>query len=108
LKIDRAIAIISNLCYGSNMKISHYLTTTVREGSRLEVILIISKPEKTPDSSILEEHPIVENRQAFLRLPIAERGRILERQAEIALSHYQQDTDCQEWVDLDIAETHEY
>jgi hypothetical protein len=103
------------------MKISHYLTTTVREGSRLEieipdmpvgekveVILIISKPEKTPDSSILEEHPIVENRQAFLRLPIAERGRILERQAEIALSHYQQDTDCQEWVDLDIAETHEY
>jgi hypothetical protein len=46
------------------------------------------------------------DRSAFLKLPIADRRRILEQQAETALPYYQQDTEWQEWLNLDIAEIH--
>jgi Phage integrase, N-terminal SAM-like domain len=65
----------------------------------VEIILIVSEQEKKSGSII--------DRRAFLRLPIADRGRILEQQAETALAHYQKDSEWQEWVDFDIAEIHD-
>jgi hypothetical protein len=95
------------------MKQTHYLTTTVQAGNRLEidlpdflvgqtveVILII--PEIT--SSV----PQFIDRRAFLKLPIAQRQTILAQQAEAALPHYQQDSEWREWVNLDIAETYDH
>jgi hypothetical protein len=47
------------------------------------------------------------DRKSFLKLPIEERNRILEQQAEAALPYYQENqTEWQEWVNLDIAETY--
>jgi hypothetical protein len=94
------------------MKQTRYITTTVQAGNRLEidlpnypigqtieVILIIS------DSSPVVLQPI--DRKSFLKLPIAERQRILELQAEAALPHYQQNQEeWQEWLNLDITDTY--
>jgi hypothetical protein len=99
------------------MKQTSYLTTTIQAGNRLEidlpnfpigqtveVIIITETPNLEAQMLVGEASPLV-NRSQFLKLPIADRRRILEQQAEAALPHYQQDTEWQEWVNLDIAET---
>jgi hypothetical protein len=85
------------------MKQTRYITTTVKAGNRLEidlpnlpigqtveVILIIPDTPQSKPQNI--------DRQSFLKLPLAERRRILEQQAEVALPYYQQDQEWQEWV----------
>ena len=42
------------------------------------------------------------NRQAFMKLTMAERQKILAAQAEAMKDHYAQNTDWQDWVNLDI------
>ncbi len=42
------------------------------------------------------------DRRAFMKLPMAERQRILAAQAEAISEHYEQDVEWQEWVNLDI------
>ena len=70
-------------------------------GQTVEVIILVS--EATPDSSAIEEQaPSLEQRLAFLKLPIAERRRILESQAETVLEHYHQDSEWQELMAGDI------
>jgi hypothetical protein len=106
------------------MKQTSYLTTTIQAGNRLEIDLpnfpigqtvevIIITETPNPDAqtlvgvgaaSVLAEASSLVNRSTFLKLPIADRRRILEQQAEAALPHYQQDTEWQEWVNLDMAE----
>jgi hypothetical protein len=91
------------------MKQTSYLTTTIQPGNRLEIDLPNFPIGQTVEVIIITEMPNPEaqmlNRSQFLKLPIADRRRILEQQAEAALPHYQQDTEWQEWVNLDIAET---
>ncbi|MDJ1174337.1 hypothetical protein [Roseofilum capinflatum] len=41
------------------------------------------------------------DRKSVLRLPLAERNRILEEQAEAMVQHYQEDDQWREWTDLD-------
>jgi hypothetical protein len=92
------------------MKQTHYLTTTVQPGNRLEfelsalvvgqsveVILII------PDSTELTS--AVFDRRALLKLPLAARRQIMAQQAEAALPYYEQDTEWREWVNADLAGT---
>jgi hypothetical protein len=92
------------------MKQTHYLTATVQASSRLEVDLpdlpvgqtvevIVILPESPPTS------PSSIDRRAFLKLSLEERRQILEQQAEAALSHYQQNLEWHEWVNLDMTET---
>jgi hypothetical protein len=95
------------------MKQTRYITTTVQAGNRLEIDLphlpvgqtvevILSAPQ-TIDSST----STYGDRKSFLKLSIEERNRILEQQATAALPHYQQNqTEWQEWLNLDIAETY--
>jgi acyl-CoA reductase-like NAD-dependent aldehyde dehydrogenase len=45
------------------------------------------------------------NRREFLKLPLEERRRILAQQAELMLSHYQQDT---EWQELETGDLVDY
>ena len=44
----------------------------------------------------------LEKRKAFLKLPISERRRIMEAQADKMLSHYQEDAEWQELMAGDI------
>lgn len=89
------------------MKQTHYLTTTVQPGSRLEialedltvgqiveVIVIIPEPDPSPHTHL--------DRRAFMKLPMAERQKILAAQAEVMKEHYEQNTDWQDWVNLDM------
>lgn len=41
------------------------------------------------------------DRKSFLRLPLAERNRILEEQAEAIVQNYQEDDQWREWTDFD-------
>lgn len=94
------------------MKQTHYLTTTVQPGSRLdialddltvgqtvEVIVIIQKPDQPPKAGI--------DRRAFMKLPMAERRQLLATQAEAMREHYEQDLDWQDWVNLDVGVTYD-
>ncbi|PPT08235.1 hypothetical protein CKA32_005718 [Geitlerinema sp. FC II] len=49
-----------------------------------------------------EESLSLEQRLAFLKLPMSEPRRILEGQAETMLEHYQQDSEWQELMAGDI------
>ena len=53
---------------------------------------------------LLEPKPMMKNidRRAFMKLPMAERQKILAAQAEAMKEHYKQNTDWQDWVNLDI------
>jgi hypothetical protein len=95
------------------MKQTHYLTTTIQTGNRLEIDLPNFPVGQTVEVILIIPEPASLNsqfidRQAFLKLPLEERRRILEQQSEAALSHYQQDPEWQEWVNLDMAETYDY
>ena len=68
------------------------------EGDRIEALINERKTQKQPTDIDLEI-PTVANypsRREFMKLPLEERGRILERQAEAMLQHYQEDREWQE------------
>ncbi|OSO90257.1 hypothetical protein B7O87_09495 [Cylindrospermopsis raciborskii CENA303] len=70
-------------------------------GQTVEVVILIEKV--TSDSSTTEDiSPSLKQRLAFLKLPMTERRNILESQADIMLSHYQQDCQWQELMAGDI------
>lgn len=93
------------------MKQTHYLTTTVQKGNRLDITLpclpegqtievILILPETVPSQSI--------DRQAFRQLPREERHRILTQQAEAMKDYYQQDKEGQDWLNFDNSEIYDY
>lgn len=96
------------------LKSTLYTTAKVLPGNRIEiqapnltvgqtVEVVILVQEVTSDSSSTEERsPSLEQRLAFLKLPMAERRHILESQAERMLAHYQQDSEWQELMTGDI------
>ena len=55
------------------------------------------------DPSTQTEHPVSARRE-FLRLPLAERRRILTEQAEKLTNHYEKDSEWREWLDGDIVD----
>jgi len=69
-------------------------------GQTVEVVILVA--EVTPSSMIEEQTLSLEQRQNFLKLPMAERRRILESQAEELVQHYQQDSEWQELMAGDI------
>lgn len=95
-------------------KITLYSTAKVLPGNKIEiqvpslstgqaVEVIILVPETTDPSSPIEEQPLsLEQRLAFLKLPLAERRRILETQTETMLEHYQHNCEWQELMAGDI------
>jgi hypothetical protein len=94
------------------MKRTQYLTAVVRSTDRLEIevpnltvgqtveVIVI-----TPDNP--DRQPANIDRRTFLKLPLAERRRLLEQQAEAALPYYQEDSQWCDWVEFDIANTYE-
>ncbi|ACK72663.1 conserved hypothetical protein [Gloeothece citriformis PCC 7424] len=85
------------------MKSTLYLTAKVLPGNRIEiqapnlaegqtVEVVILVPEDS-SYSVEDKELSLTQRQEFLKLPMAERRRILESQAEAMVSHYQQDSE---------------
>jgi hypothetical protein len=70
-------------------------------GQTVEIAIIISEPA-VAESSAEEKTLTLEQRQDFFKLPMSERRRILETQAEAMLAHYQQDSEWQELMAGDI------
>ncbi len=98
------------------MKETHYIMTTIKEGNRLEVliptlavgetvevIVIAAERAVSPIANPLQNGGSID-RRAFMRLPMAERGKILAQQAELMLDHYEQDPEWREWVSFDNQE----
>ena len=77
------------------------------EADRIEALNSQRKIQKQP-TDIALEIPTVANypsRREFMKLPLEERGRILERQAEAMLQHYQED---REWQELEAGDLIDY
>jgi hypothetical protein len=95
------------------MKQTRYITTTIQAGNRLEIDLPNLPIGQTVEviliiPSLPEPHSQTIDRKSFLKLPIEERNRILEQQAEAALPNYQQNqSEWQDWLNIDIAATHD-
>jgi len=86
------------------MKQTHYLTTTVQQGNRLEISLpnlpvgqtievILIVPETTQNQSI--------ERQDFQQLTLEERRRILAQKAEAMKDYYQENEEWKDWINFD-------
>ncbi len=98
------------------LKSTLYTTAKVLPGNKIEiqapnltvgqtVKVVILAPEVDPHFSTIKEQDLsLEERLAFLKLPIAERRSILARQAEKLMAHYQQDSEWQELMAGDIIE----
>jgi hypothetical protein len=68
-------------------------------GQTVEVVILV---QEVSSHSSEEISPSLKQRLAFLKLPMTERRNILESQAEIMHSHYQQDSEWQELMAGDI------
>lgn len=98
------------------MKETHYITTTVKEGNRLELVtptlavgetvevIVIVSERASPSIQNLFQTGETIDRRAFMNLPLSERGKILAQQAEAMLEHYEQDPEWREWVSFDNQE----
>lgn len=92
------------------VKSTLYTTAKVLPGNRIEIqspYLTVGQTVEvvSSHSSTTEDiSPSLKQRLAFLKLPMTERGNILESQADIMLSHYQQDSEWQELMAGDIIE----
>ncbi|MEG4328999.1 DUF433 domain-containing protein [Microcoleus sp. AT3-A2] len=77
------------------------------EGSRIEALNSQRKIQKQPTDIDLEIPTLASypSRREFMKLPLEERGRILERQAEAMLQHYQED---REWQELEAGDLIDY
>jgi len=89
------------------MKSSLYLTTTVLPGNKIEI--------QTPDLNVGQSVEIVvlipnssqseltlEERIIFLKLPLSERQKILEEQAESMVDHNEENSEWKELLTNDI------
>ncbi len=69
-------------------------------GETVEVIILVAESDS---KEVIEKQPLsLEDRRAFLKLPMSERNKILECQAELMIEHYQQDSEWQELMSNDI------
>jgi uncharacterized protein (DUF433 family) len=76
------------------------------EGDRIEA-LYKSQTQIQSESQVLEIPSVAQypSRREFMKLPIEERRRILAEQAEVMLSHYQDD---REWQELQTGDLIDY
>ncbi len=88
--MQSAIHLQSKVLPGNRIEVT---APDLEEGQTVDLIIVPSGASVTPPM-----------RQAFLRLPLEERRRILTQQADAMLSHYEQDTEWRELQNGDIVE----
>ena len=95
------------------MKSTLHLTTKVLDGNRIEiespnllvgqtVEVVVFLNDETADSLAEDGELSLEQRLAFLKLPLEQRRLIMASQAEAMLAHYQEHTEWQELMAGDI------
>jgi hypothetical protein len=95
------------------MKSTLHLTTKILAGNRIEiesptllvgqtVEVVVFVPDGSADSLIEERSLSLEQRLAFLKLPLEQRRLIMASQAEAMSTHYQENTEWQELMAGDI------
>ncbi|NEQ35540.1 MAG: hypothetical protein F6K40_04185 [Okeania sp. SIO3I5] len=96
------------------MKQTHYLTTKVLTGNRIDICLSNLPVGETievilivPEAASKAASNMSIKRQAFRQLPIEERHRILTEQAETMKEYYQEDKDWKDWISFDNREIYE-
>ena len=87
------------------LKETLYITTQVLPGNRIEIadialavgqsveVVVLIPEAATSDSDSEEQDLTLEQRLAFLKLPMSERRKILESQAEAMLDGYREDNE---------------
>ena len=82
------------------------IVAEVAESARIEA-LYQSQTQIQSDGEVLEMPSVAQypSRREFMKLPIEERRRILAEQAEVMLSHYQDD---REWQELQTGDLIDY
>jgi hypothetical protein len=95
------------------MKSTLHLTTKVLAGNRIEiesptllvgqtVEVVVFVPDGSADSLTEEQALSLEQRLAFLKLPLEQRRLIMGSQAEAMIAHYQENTEWKELMAGDI------
>jgi len=96
------------------VKLTLYTTAKVLPGNRIEIqspnltvgqtveVVVLVEEVSSDSSTTADISPSLKQRLAFLKLPITERRSILKSQADLMLSHYQQDSEWQELMAGDI------
>lgn len=90
------------------MKSTLYLTATVLPGNKIEIqtpslsvgqtveVVVLVTEGAVTNSGDRAQNLSLDQRQAFLKLPIAQRRQILQSQAEAMVDHYQEYSEWQE------------
>ncbi len=102
------------------MKTTHYLTTKIQKGNRLdlylpelaegqnvEVIIIVSENQTINNS----ENNLAQSKNSepnMISKSLAERRQLMAQQAEAMQKYYEEDQSWREWVNLDLGEIYEY
>ncbi len=96
------------------MKSTLYLTATVLPGNKIEIqtpslsvgqtveVVVLVTEGAVTNSGDRAQNLSLDQRQAFLKLPIAQRRQILQSQAEAMVDHYQEYSEWQELMSGDI------
>jgi hypothetical protein len=96
------------------VKLTLYTTAKVLPGNRIEIqspnltvgqtveVVVLVEEVSSDSSTTADISPSLKQRLAFLKLPMTERRSILKSQADLMLSHYQQDSEWQELMVGDI------
>jgi hypothetical protein len=96
------------------VKLTLYTTAKVLPGNRIEIqspnltvgqtveVVVLVEEVSSDSSTTADISPSLKQRLAFLKLPMTERRSILKSQADLMLSHYQQDSEWQELMTGDI------
>lgn len=96
------------------MKSTLYLTATVLSGNKIEIetpslsvgqtveVVVLITEGDVANSSNQEQNLSLDQRRAFLKLPISQRRQILQTQAETMVDHYQENSEWQELMSGDI------
>lgn len=105
------------------MKKTHYLTTKIQKGNRLDlhipelpegqnVEIIIIVPENHPNQTINDSEnnlrQLTNSESNIIKKSLAERRQLMTQQAEAMEKYYEEDQSWQEWVNLDLGEIYEY
>lgn len=101
------------------MKKTHYLTTKIKKGNRLDLHLPELPEGQNVEIIIVPENQTINDNKNNLtesdnskeninKKSLAYRRQLMAQQAEAMEEHYQQDKSWQEWVNLDLGQLYEY
>ena len=80
------------------------LSKRVENPYAVEYLVTFTQPQERQDSTEEQQSISLKQRHAFMKLPLAERRRILAQQAEAMVAHYQQNQEWKEPLTGDIIE----